>query len=270
MCNKLDKLNRAWTKFEIGLQQIVAIVEADIRRLRHDPYEIFTRLVQPVIWLLIFGQAMANVRAIPTGNEPYLDFIAPGILAQSILFMSIFYGINIILDKDSGVLAKLLVSPAPRLFLVFGRALAAGIRGLTQAIIIYILCFFIGVDLRLDFLSMVGMFFIIMLGGGLFSTLALILAVLVKRRDRYIGIGQLFTMPLFFASNALYPIQIMPEWIRTLSSLNPLTYQVDALRTFMVGGESSHFGIGVDFAVCGSVFCVLLAIATKVYPKILY
>ena len=84
------------------------------------------------------------------------------------------------------------------------------------------------------------------------------------------GIGQVLTMPLFFASNALYPIDIMPAWIRTLSHWNPLTYQVDALRHFMIVGEPTHFGLGVDFAVGFGVFAILVVIATVIYPKILY
>src|SRR6202041_251495 len=139
LSSKLERLYQIYNTFLQRWEQIMAIVEMDIRKLRHDPYELITRMIQPSIWLLIFGQAMAKTRAIPTGSLSYLDFIAPGILAQSILFISIFYGISLIWERDMGILQKILVSPAPRSALVIGRAIAAGFRGISQIFIIYIL-----------------------------------------------------------------------------------------------------------------------------------
>lgn len=267
--NKLDALSTIWTKFWLTLQQIWAIAETDIRKLRHDPWELVTRMVQPAVWLLIFGQAIANTRAIPTG-VPYLDFLAPGILAQSILFIAIFYGVALIWERDMGVLHKIMVTPAPRIALVVGRALAAGFRGLSQVIVVYILSILIGINIRWDLFAFLGVFVFVILGAAIFSTFSLIIASIVKKRERFMGIGQVMTMPLFFASNALYPIAIMPEWIKILSHFNPLTYQVDALRYLMIQGEVTHFGLGVDFLVGFGVFWILAAIATPLYPKILY
>ena len=82
--------------------------------LRHDRSELYTRAIQPALWLIIFGETFTRLHAIPTGGLPYMDFLAPGVLAQSALFISIFYGIQIIWERDAGVLAKLLVTPTPR------------------------------------------------------------------------------------------------------------------------------------------------------------
>ena len=258
------------TNWRKSILQTCAIVEGDIRKLRHDPYELFTRMVQPTIWLLIFGQAMAHAKAIPVGESNYLDYLAPGILAQSVLFMSIFYGIALIWERDMGVLHKILIAPAPRMCLVIGRSWAAAIRSLSQIFIIYVLSFFLGIDLRLEFGSIILLLIMVMLGGAVFSTLSLIVACVVKKRERFMGIGQVVTMPLFFASNALYPIELMPGWLKGLSIVNPLTYQVDALRSLMISGEISHFGLGVDFLVVIFTYFLFLAIATPLYPKILY
>ena len=95
---------------------------------RRDPTELLTRAVQPMLWLLVFGQVFARRRAIPTGTLRYLDFLAPGVLAQSVLFTAIFYGIAVIWERDLGIVHKLLVSPAPRGALVLGKALAGGGR----------------------------------------------------------------------------------------------------------------------------------------------
>lgn len=148
--------------------QALAIVEADIRKLRHDPIELFTRMIQPAIWLLIFGQAMANARAIPVMESSYLDYIAPGILAQSVLFISIFYGIALIWDRDMGILQKILVTPTPRVVLVLGRSMAAGVRSLSQIIVVYGISYFLGIHLRLDLLSILGVLAMMLLGGALF------------------------------------------------------------------------------------------------------
>lgn len=267
---KLEAQSHIWTKFRIILRQVFAIVEADLRKLRHDPFELFTRMIQPSIWLLIFGQAMANFHSLPISEASYIDFIAPGILAQSVLFISIFYGISLIWEKDMGVLHKILVTPTPRSALVIGRAIAAGLRGVSQIFIVYFLSILLNVHLRTSPLAFLGVIAIIMLSGAIFSTLSLIVASIVKRRERFMGIGQVLTMPLFFASNALYPIHMMPEWIRIISILNPLTYQVDALRVFMIAGEVSAFGLITDFSVSIITFIVLAIIAVPIYPKILY
>ena len=100
-----------------------AIVE--LQKLRHDRTELFTRMVQPALWLLIFGQTFSRLHVIDTGGVPYLTFLAPGIIAQSALFIAIFYGIQIIWDRDAGILTKLMVTPASPSALVTGKAFAA-------------------------------------------------------------------------------------------------------------------------------------------------
>ena len=108
------------------LSRIDTFCLVEIQKLRHDRTELVTRAIQPILWLVIFGQTFSRIRAIPTGDVPYLDFLAPGIIAQSALFIAIFYGIQIIWERDAGVLTKLMVTPTPRVALVAGKAFAAG------------------------------------------------------------------------------------------------------------------------------------------------
>jgi ABC-2 type transport system permease protein len=96
----------------------------------------------------------------------------------------------------------------------------------------------------------------------------LIVACLVKSRERFMGIGQVMTMPLFFASNAIYPLGLMPGWLRALSRVNPLTYQVDALRSLMVAGGGTTFGLAFDFLMLIVALLILISVATKLYPNI--
>ena len=250
------------------LRQTLAVAEADVRKLVHDPVEVLTRMVQPVLWLLIFGQVFNRARAIPTGGIGYLDFLAPGILAQSVLFSAIFYGISLIWEKDQGIVQKFLVSPAPRSALVLGRAISSTVRGLIQTAFVYLLAILLRVQLRFGIFLLAGVLLAVMLGSAIFSTFSLVVACLVKSRERFIGVGQVLTMPLFFASNAIYPLALMPAWLRAVAKFNPLTYQVDAIRTLMIVGSSTSFGLGRDFLMLLIAFVVLVAVATKLYPTI--
>jgi ABC-2 type transport system permease protein len=248
----------------------LVITELEARKLAHDPMELITRAIQPALWLLVFGQVVARARVISTGGLEYQDFLAPGILAQSVLFIAIFYGIQVISERDMGILPKFLVSPAPRAALVTGKALSAGLRGLSQAIIVYILSLLLGVKINWHPLALLGVALMIILGAAIFSTFSMIIACIVKTRERFMGFGQVLTMPLFFASNAIYPIALMPGWLQVVANINPLTYEVDALRALMVVGGTSTYGLGLDFLVLGVANIVLIAIGAKMYPTIVY
>lgn len=248
--------------------QIFGVADAEMRKLRHDPTELFSRAVQPALWLLLFGQVMAQVRGLSSGSVRYLDFIAPGILAQSVLFVAIFYGISSIWERDLGIVHRYLASPAPRAALVLGKALSAGVRSLSQAVVVYLLALLLGIHLSFAPLHIGGMMVFISMGAALFCTFSLIMACLVRTRERFMGIGQALTMPIFFASNAIYPIALMPAWLQTISRLNPLTYEVDALRAFMLSGGTSKIGIPLDFAVLTIALIVLVTIAARMYPRL--
>ncbi len=250
------------------VRKALVIAELEARKLRHDPTELFTRAIQPALWLLVFGQVFTQLRAIPTGDLRYLDFMAPGILAQSVLFISIFYGISIIWERDLGIVHKFLVTPTPREAIVLGKALSAGVRALSQAVIVYALAAALGVKIDWSPLSLLGMVAVVALGAAVFSTFSLIIACLVKTRERFMGIGQVMTMPLFFASNAIYPIAIMPSWLRVIARANPLTYEVDALRALMLPGGAATYGLGLDILVLVGVTALLIAIAGRLYPKV--
>jgi ABC-2 type transport system permease protein len=246
--------------------QTLAIAEVEVRKLLRDPTELVTRAVQPVLWLLVFGQVFGRTRAIPTGDLSYLEFMAPGVLAQGVLFSAIFYGIAVIWERDLGIVHKLLVSPAARASLVLGKALSAGIRGVPQAVIIYLLAALLGVRLGHTVLDVASVAGFVILGSATFSTFSLVVACLVKSRERFMGFGQLLTMPLFFASNAIYPLELMPRWLQVVARGNPLTYLVDGLRATMIYPGSSRFGLATDGLVQLLLLSALVLVAAKLYP----
>jgi ABC-2 type transport system permease protein len=250
------------------IDKTLVIAELEARKLRHDPTELITRAIQPALWLLVFGEVFTRTHAIPTEGLRYIDFMAPGILAQSVLFIAIFYGIAIIWERDLGIVHKLLATPTPRAALVLGKALSAGLRGLSQALIVYGLALVLAVRINWSPLALLGVLVVVLVGSALFSTLSLLIAALVKTRERFMGIGQVLTMPLFFASNAIYPLVIMPPWLQTIARANPLTYEVDALRALMLVGGASTYGLAVDFGILAAALTVLVMVGARAYPRV--
>jgi ABC-2 type transport system permease protein len=241
--------------------------EMEFRKLIHDPIELITRAVQPILWLGIFGEALSKVRAIPTGNLTYLQFITPGILTQSVTFVAIFYGLYIIIDRDTGVLQKMLVSPTPRLALAWGKMFSAGLRGLSQALIIFLFALVLRIPLHATILSLIGVIVVVLLGAAIFTGISMVVAAVVKTRERFMGIGQVITLPLFFASNAIYPISIMPKWLQVVATVNPLSYMVSALRALILPGQTANLPLDFGVLFFGALF--MSVISAWLYPKVI-
>lgn len=125
----------------------------------------------------------------------------------------------------------------------------------------------LGISVSPEPRDVLGVILFITLGAALFCTLSLIVACLVKTRERFMGIDQALTMPIFFASNAIYPIRLMPPWLQVISRLNPLTYEVDALRAFMLRNSVTTIGIGHDLIVLTAMSAGLVVIAARLYPR---
>ncbi|HEX5119112.1 MAG TPA: ABC transporter permease [Pseudonocardiaceae bacterium] len=249
----------------LTLSRMGSMCLVELQKLRHDRTELVTRAIQPLLWLLIFGETFTRLHAIPTGNVPYLDYLAPGILAQSALFIAIFYGIQIIWERDAGVLTKLMVTPTPRSALITGKAFASGVRSLVQGVMIVIIAALLGVSLTHNPLKLIGAALVLAVGSAFFSCLSMSIAGLVVARDRLMGIGQAITMPLFFSSSALYPASIMPGWLQVISKVNPLTYEVEALRGLLIGTATT---LWLDAAVLAGATVLSIACAALLLPRL--
>ena len=130
--------------------------------------------------------------------------------------------------------------------------------------------YLLGVGIDLHPFNILGVAAAIVLGSALFSTLSLIIACIVKTRERFMGIGQVLTMPIFFASNAIYPLSLMPDWLSAVSHVNPLTYEVDVLRALMLTQGTSDYGFTLDFGVLLAATAGLTAIAARMYGRMGY
>jgi ABC-2 type transport system permease protein len=246
---------------------ILTITDFELRKVWHDKSQVFIRAVQPVLWLLVFGQVFAKTRLMAAGTYNYIAFLTPGVLAQSVIFVAIFYGFNMVMDRDMGLLHKLLSTPIPRYGIVLGKTLSAGVRSVIQAMVIFILAVIIRVHLILTPVSIAGVIVIIVLTGMCFSSLSIFLASFFKTRERMMGMGQAITMPLFFASSAIYPIDMMPTWLKAIARVNPLSYIVQAMRALLVSGDYSR--LALDYGVTILATATLVTLASASFSRII-
>ena len=259
---------RAPLKIPSDAATVWAVLQMEGLKLVKDPVEILSRSAQPALWLLIFGEAFDHAHAIPTGNISYLAFLAPGILAQSITFVSIFNGLAIIWEKDMGLMQKILATPIRRGALVLGKMLSASLRSFSQLGVILAMAWMLGIHFEWSLARVLGLLLMTVLGSTFFAGMSMVLAAIVRTRERMMGIGQLVTMPLFFASSALYPVSIMPPWLRLISSFNPMSYLVDALRGLLT--DPSYANFPTDAGILALAAFVIWALATRQYPRLLY
>jgi ABC-2 type transport system permease protein len=261
---------------ELALSPLVALARlrdgaaamgwAELRKLRHDHLDILTRSVQPLLWLFVFGTALRRNRALAGGFHDYRAYLAPGIMAQAALFIAIFFGLAVIWERDLGQLQRLLATPIPRLAIVLGKATGAGVRALAQAAVLLVVLALTGIGVRWNALNVAGALVLLVLGTAGFACLSMILASLVRTRERFMGIGQMVMMPLFFASSALYPLSIMPRWLRILARVNPLTYEVHGMRQLLLG-ISAGGALWADFVFGICFLAAAAAVAARTYPR---
>ena len=180
-----------------GFKNMLVMIELELRRLRHERTEIYFRAVQPILWIVLYGPVMSSVSGIPTGGVPYTDFITPGVIIQTTTFVSIFYGLTMVWERDIGILKKLLVTPASRYAMVIGRSMVSGVRALFQVLIILPIALIIGVRFIPNPIYFILAFIIIFLSSGGFAATSILVASFLKTRERFMGVGQAIIMQLF-------------------------------------------------------------------------
>lgn len=235
-----------------------------MRRYFRSRSRIVGSIGQPLLFLLALGYGLGAVfeRA---GQGDYLQFLVPGIIMQTILFTSIFWGAIIIFDRRFGFLSELLVAPVSRFRILLGSALGGATISLIQAILVFLIAIALG--FRAENL------FVIPLAVGIMTLMSLALtsfgaamASSVEDFQGFQAINSFVMFPLFFLSNALYPLTNAPDVLRIVASLNPLSYAVDGLRYVLLG--ESHFSIVLDMAVLLVTLVVATALAVNRFSRI--
>jgi len=220
------------------ISETLAICERELKHWYREKIAIFMSLVQPLIWLGLFGNTLGNAPQFfltVLGTPNYLSFMTPGIITMTVLFTSLFAGMSVIWDKRFGYINKLLVAPISRTAIVGGKMMAATIRGVFQGFIVLAIAFVLGVTIDTGILGLMLIFFIT----GLFSlglaSISIAAAASMKTHETFFAFINLINLPLMFLSNALFPTTFMPAWMRAVASVNPFSFCVDAIRTLMIG-----------------------------------
>lgn len=246
------------------MQVIYILWLRQIKRYYRARARIIGSLGQPLLFLLALGFGFGPIyQKAAHGN--YIDFIAPGVIAMSILFTSIFSGTEIIWDKQFGFLKETLVAPDPRWQIMLGRTLGGATVAMVQGIIVLILTLFVGFrphSIALIPVALVFMFLIALL----FTSLGTAIGSILEDMQGFQLIMNFLVMPTFFLSGALFPLTGLPGAIAAITRIDPLTYGVDGLRNMLMG--MSQFSILLDILVLGGLSLILLGIGTYLFSKV--
>jgi ABC-2 type transport system permease protein len=244
-----------------------ALTNRDLRKWYTNPIQLFVSLIQPIIWLGLFGKAM-NLGAFLTpaqqnslyGTTSYFSFLSCGMLAFIVLFTSAFSGMSVVFDRRFGFLNKALSTPVARGSIVMGKILQSVGRSLIQAAIVLVVAVALGMDTaNFTILGFAGTFLIIFLMGVGLSALFTVLALRSGDWQTQMAIINLLNLPLLFASNAILPIKMMPAWLQDVVRVNPVSYAVDGIRQVLIGATGMN-SLWLDFAVVTGFAIILSAI----------
>jgi ABC-2 type transport system permease protein len=235
-----------------------------LKRYIRSRARIVGSLGQPILFLVALGFGFGPTFA-KAGGGSYIQFLAPGVISMGILFTAVFTGIEIIWDRQFGFLKETLVAPVSRLTIVLGRTLGGATVAMIQGSIVFVICLAAG--FRFQSLAYVpaALVFMFMIA-VLFTAIGTAIASVLEDMQGFQLIMNFIVMPLFFFSNALFPVQNLPKALQMAIRLNPLTYGVDGIR----GSFSTRFafGLGTDFMVLGILTAIVLALASYLFSKI--
>jgi ABC-2 type transport system permease protein len=201
----------------------------EVKRYGREKTRLVSSFIQPLLWLVIFGSGMRFAAT----KIDYQKFIFPGIIGQTLLFTSMFMGISVIWDREFGFLKEILVAPISRISVFIGKMLGGSTDAVIQGSFVFLFSFIVGIspDPEAFLLSLPAMALITF---GMVS-IGLTLASLMESLESFGVIQTFVNLPLFFLSGALFPLDYVPQWLRWVSIVDPLTYGVDALRVTVLG-----------------------------------
>jgi len=263
---------------ENPLHGMWALTNRELKKWYKEPFILFISIIQPIIWMGLFGKAM-NINAVFTTNLPpnfppqladelmkqtfgtndYFSFMAVGMLSFVTLFTTMFSGMSIVWDRRLGFLNKVLSTPVARSVIIFSKVFSATIRSLVQATIVLAFAFLLGLKVGPTFtpINILGIYAVLfMLCIGL-SSLFLMIGIRSTRWETQMAVVNLLNLPLMFSSNALFPTSMMPDWLQPIANVNPVTYSTDAVRQLLIY-EMDVNRLMLDFAYLSG-FTVIIA-----------
>ena len=236
----------------------------EMKRYVRSRAQIVASLGQPMLYLLALGFGLGPVFQ-RSGQGSYLQFVAPGVVGMSILFMSIFSGIGLLWDRQFGFLKETLVAPVPRLHVMLGKALGGATVAVIQGSIVFIVCLIAGFR-PVNILTLpIALLFMAQIA-TMFTSLGTAIGSVLVDMQGFQLVMNFLVMPIFFLSGALFPLSNLPKALAIVTRLDPMTYGVDGLRAALIG--ISHFGIATDIAVICAITVVFMGLGTYFFSRI--
>ncbi len=245
---------------------LIALTGRELRKWYKQPFVLIISLIQPIIWMGLFGKAF-NIGALAPPGSPtgffgaadYFSYMAVGMLSFVVLFATMFSGMSIVWDRRLGFLNKVLSTPVSRGSVIVSKVLIAVIRALVQAAIVLVAAVILGLQVGANFnpVLLLGVFAALFLMSVGLSALFVAIAIRSTRWETQMAIMNLLNLPLLFASNALFPTNLMPDWLRAFASVNPVSYGTDAARQLIILAPN-WTNVANDFAFLG-VFAAIFA-----------
>ena len=257
MANTIDTIYTMWLR--------------ELKRFVKSKSRILGTGGQPLIWLAIVGVGFGSALGVGAlvGGVPYITFMAPGIIGMTILFSSIFAGINVIFDKQFGFMKEILVAPVSRVGIVLGKIAGSATVSLIAALTVLVIVIIVGI-VPLSSLSVLGIIealVFMVLTSAIFVSVGLVIASSINNMEGFQVIINFFILPLFFLSGALFPLTEAPLWMKAISTVDPLRYGVDGMRGALIGAQTASYPVVIDFVVVLGVAIVLVAIADLAFRK---
>jgi ABC-2 type transport system permease protein len=235
-----------------------------LKRYFRSKTRIIGSLIQPLLFLVALGFGFGPIYT-KAGGGNYIQFLAPGIVAMSILFTSTFSGVEVLWDKQFGFLKEILVAPVSRLHIMIGKTFGSATVAVIQGVVVFSVSLIFGfrpTNLVLLPLALVYMGFIAII----FTALGTAIASLLDDTQGFQLIMSFLIMPIFFLSGALFPMQGLPKAVEVIASANPLTYGVDGLRGVLING--AHFGLVNDFTILLVIAAGIMVLGAYLFSRI--
>ncbi|HIH50235.1 MAG: ABC transporter permease [Candidatus Micrarchaeaceae archaeon] len=251
------------------IDTIYTIWLREIKRFLKSKSRILGTGGQPLIWLAIVGVGFGSAIGVLAGGVSYITFMAPGIIGMTILFSSIFAGINVIYDKQFGFMKEILVAPVSRVGIVLGKIAGSATVSLISAITVLVIVILVGI-IPVSSLTVAGLIeavVFMVLTAAIFVSVGLVIATSINNMEGFQVIINFFILPLFFLSGALFPLTDAPLWMKAVSAVDPLRYGVDGMRGALIGTAAASYPLALDFVIILGVAVVLIAVADFAFRR---
>lgn len=236
----------------------------EIKRYLRSKSRIIGSLGQPILFLLALGYGLGSVFQ-KAGQGNYIDFLAPGIVGMSIIFTSIFSGIQVIYDRQFGFLKETMVAPVSRFNIMIGRTLGGATVATIQGIIVLLLALIPGFRPQ-NWLMIFPLILVMLLVGTMFTALGTAIASQLEDMQGFQLIMNFLVMPLFFLSGAIFPLSGLPPVLVTITKFDPLSYGIDAFRVIL--SNSGHYSLTLDISVLVVITLIFLSVGSYLFSRV--